>query len=317
MKICVLSLYDDNYQEMAGITVFDNLKKYCDLHGYTFWPHKIEKIENDRAPQWQKIAVSIDILKSNDFDWLFFIDTDCLILNQSIKLESFIDEGISFIVPALNFEVDTPVRNSQGTDAVITSQYLVKNDETGIAILEDIWEAKEWPDCFPINHHDYEGRQARITLGKSQFVDKVKVLNWREMNCFWFVNDPHYTVAYRNINDYCWRPGDFIVHVTGYSKDERVRLLKTLNGFTGGTLVFWNFNYEEGKAHFTSLEDYDSVSVVLCDLKGDPIIYYKVDGIVYKRIYHIYVSEELLGSEFIIKAYDSQGKQICLFLKRN
>lgn len=314
--ICVLSLYDDNYSEMAEVTVFDNLKKYCDLHGYTFWPHKIERIENDRVAQWQKIIVSLDILTNNNFKWLFFIDTDCLILNQQIKLESFIDDNASFVVPALNFEMDTPVRNSQGTDAVITSQYLVKGDQTGIAILKDIWEAKEWPTCYDINYHDYEGRQARITLGKPQFVDRVKILPWRDLNCFWYINDPDYFVAYRNINDYCWRPGDFIVHVTGYEKEKRINLLKSLNRFTGGMLVFWSFEAETGKANFTSLEDYEEITVILYDLTGNAMINYKLHKIVYKRIYSLYMDPELLKSEFIIKAFDQTGKQICLYLKR-
>lgn len=317
-QICVLSLYDANYKEMADITVFDNLKKYCDLHGYTFCPYEIGFTGNDRSAQWQKIIVSLDILKNNpNFKWLFFIDTDCLILNQQIKLESFIDDKSSFIVPALNFEMDTPVRNSQGTDAVITSQYLVKNDVTGISILEDIWRAEEWPECFDINYHDYEGRQARVTLGKPQFVDKVKVLNWREMNCFWYINDPNYFVAYRDINQYCWNPGDFIVHVTGYNKDERVKLLRSLNSFTGGMLIYWTFDKDNSRANFTSLGDYDSIEVIIYDLNENPIINYDLHRIVYKRIYSLYMDLSLLESEFIIKAFDPCGEQICLYLKRN
>jgi len=94
--ICVLMLYDDYYAKLAEVTIDKNVKQYCDLHGYTLISHKIENIDNHRLPQWQKIQVSIDILKTNKFKWLFFLDTDCLIMNSTIKLESIIDS--SFIV---------------------------------------------------------------------------------------------------------------------------------------------------------------------------------------------------------------------------
>ena len=92
-EICVLVLYDDYYAELAEITIDKNIKQYCDLHGYTLISHKIENIDNGRSPQWQKIQVSIDVLKTNQFKWLFFLDTDCLIMNSTIKLESIIDDN--------------------------------------------------------------------------------------------------------------------------------------------------------------------------------------------------------------------------------
>ena len=42
-------------------------------------------------------------------------------MNSTIKLESIIDDNYSFIVPAHNIEpIDTPIKNAQGTNCVIT-----------------------------------------------------------------------------------------------------------------------------------------------------------------------------------------------------
>ena len=63
--ICVLMLYDDYYAKLAEVTIDKNVKQYCDLHGYTLISHKIENIDNHRAPQWQKIQVSIKSFGAN------------------------------------------------------------------------------------------------------------------------------------------------------------------------------------------------------------------------------------------------------------
>jgi hypothetical protein len=125
--ICVLMLYDDYYAKLAEVTIDKNVKQYCDLHGYTLISHKIENIDNGRSPQWQKIQVSIDILKTNKFKWLFFLDTDCLIMNSTIKLESIIDDNYSFIV--LNHEIppiDNPILSINNKNNVIISHYFIK-----------------------------------------------------------------------------------------------------------------------------------------------------------------------------------------------
>ena len=98
-EICVLVLYDDYYAELAEITINKNIKQYCDLHGYTLISHKIENIDNGRSPQWQKIQVSIDVLKTNQFKWLFFLDTDCLIMNSTSSIDLPIKSGIIMVRP--------------------------------------------------------------------------------------------------------------------------------------------------------------------------------------------------------------------------
>jgi len=232
-EICVLVSYNDDYEHMTSLTVENNIKKYCELYGYSLW---IDKQENsnqyNRAPQWYKIKTSIDILENNNFKWLFFIDADCLIMNSNIRLESLIDDNYSFIVPAHNITpVDTPVTN-HNVKNIITSQYLVKNDDAGLSILKDIWEANGFPEGIDINTFDYEGRQARVTISKPEFKDKVKIIEERLLNTFWYMNNPFLVFHFKGVNDLVWKPGDFIVHVTGYKVEDRVKILSDLNYFS-------------------------------------------------------------------------------------
>ena len=310
-EICVLVLYDDYYDELAEITIDKNIKQYCDLHGYTLISHKIENIDNGRSPQWQKIQVSIDVLKTNQFKWLFFLDTDCLIMNSTIKLESIIDDNYSFIVSAHNIEpVDTPIKNTQGTNCVITSQYLVKNDETGINILQDIWDAKEWPVDIDINTFDYEGRQARITIDKPIFKDKVKIVPEKVLNRFWYINSPFMVLHTPGVNDNAWQPGDFIVHVTGYNREDRINLTSDLNYFSGGLL--YNFKYyNDNRIDFNSLIELDNIKIIMYHNEGI-LFEYNFSKILPKVIYNLYYDPSFPKNDLLIKGFDKDNNLISL-----
>ena len=143
-EICVLVSYNDTYAPMAEISVNNNIKKYCELHGYHLWVDRLEDhIREDKPMAWQisyrKLQAAKEILKNNNFKWLVYLDTDSLIMNSSIKLESFIDDSYSLIV--LNHQVaasDNPITSVAGLNNVIISHFLVKNSEDGLNIL-DAW----------------------------------------------------------------------------------------------------------------------------------------------------------------------------------
>jgi hypothetical protein len=214
---------------MAETTVDLNIKPYCNKHGYDLYVDRYENADPSRAPQWNKIKVCKEVLQSGKYEWAFFIDTDCLIMNSSIKLESLIDNDYSFIVPNHRMPAeDTPIINIDGVSNVITSQFLVKNDSDGISILDAIWDADQGID---INKFDYDGRGARIVINSGKFSDKIKVIEERLLNTFWYMNNPFMVMYFEGVNNYAWKPGDFIVHVTGYTTPERTRILSDLNSF--------------------------------------------------------------------------------------
>lgn len=226
MKICVLVSYDEGYKRMASYTVRDNIRKYCDLHGYDLHIDYQEKFSNGKPSQWQKIRAARELLETNKYDWVFYLDTDCIIMNPDIKLESFMDDNCSFIVPRHCIEaVDTPT--SEGN--IISSQFFVKNDEFGKDILDEIWLA-EGND--KVNQFDYEGRQIRILINNGKYKNRIKLVEEKRLNRFWYFNNPFMVFKFKGINENVWQKGDFIVHVTGYDTEARVRLLSDLNYFS-------------------------------------------------------------------------------------
>jgi hypothetical protein len=308
-KIAVLVVYDDNYEEMKKITVDDNIQQYCELHNYTLIKHKVE--ESDRHASWYKISKSIEILKSNEFDWVFFIDLDCLIMNPTIKLETIIDEKYSFIVPSHNVPaIDTPTITPFNTDNTITSQFLVKNDEMGIKILEDIWEANGWPENMDINTFDYEGRQARITIIKPEFSNHIKIIDEKILNRFWYMNSPFVVFHNLGVNNLVWNPGDFIVHVTGYKKEDRIKLLSDLNYFSGGEVV--NVKLKNGSLSFKPLLDLPYLKLQILDDQNNIILEQEYTNMSSKQPYSLNLSNFKNTNNFIIKGYNKINNLISL-----
>jgi len=227
IKFCVLVSYDEGYKRMASYTVEKNIRKYCQLHGYDLHIDYQEKFSNGKPAQWQKIRAARGLLDTHKYDWIFYLDTDCLIMNPNIKLESFIDDDCSFIVPKHSIKaVDTPT--SEGN--IISSQFFVRNDECGIDILDEIWLAQ---DNDKVEEFDYEGRQIRMIINDGKYGTRIKLIEEKRLNTFWYVNNPFMVFSFRGINDNIWQQGNFIVHVTGYKTEERVRILSDLNYFSG------------------------------------------------------------------------------------
>lgn len=299
-KIGVVVSYNEAYADMARVSVFQNIAHYCNLYGYTLHVDKQQSPEMTRFAAWNKVIACIDALPL--YDWIFYIDVDCLIMNHTIQLEALIDDDYSFIVPAHNVEpVDTPVMNEMGTNCVITSQFFVKNDEIGMAILKDIWEAKEWPDGIDINTFDYEGRQARVTIEKPQFSKRVKVIEELLLNRFWYVKDPFIVFHNKGVNDNVWQPGDFIVHVSNYPVAERVDLLDMLNYFSGGDVC--GFIRETSKIKFTCFEDQENIHIHVCNVLDQTLIAYFFPELSWKIRYILYTNEDIDKQDVIVKIY--------------
>lgn len=228
IKFCVLVSYNKEYAKMASYSVDLNIKKYCELHGYDLHIDYQEKFSNGKPAQWQKIRAARELLETNKYDWVFYLDTDCLIMNPDIKLESFVDDDCSFIIPRHRIPaVDNPINRYFN---IISSQFFVKNDKYGKAILDDIWLAEE---NDKINEFDYEGRQIRMLIESGKYTNDIKIIDERRLNTFWYMNNPFMVFNMKGINDNVFKKGDFIVHVTGYNIDERTRLLSDLNYFSG------------------------------------------------------------------------------------
>ena len=102
MNIALLTFGDSNVAEWNSIS-FPNKEKYCQLHGYTFISETVKT--SDRHPAWTKI----DLLRKyiDNYDWIFWSDTDSLVMNFDFKLESLTQKNKNLILCESNGTICT------------------------------------------------------------------------------------------------------------------------------------------------------------------------------------------------------------------
>ena len=265
-RIGVLVVYDDFYRPLSDYTVGSNISHYCELHGYKLYYQHVDSSVHGRFPTWNKIYECRRILESGEVDWLFILDADCMFMDHRVKLDSFIEDGVSMIipshcVPAADFPM--PV-DEFGNDNIIASAYFVRNDEFGRAMIDDIWNSVGLPEDIDLSQFDYENRQFRTTISRPEYRSRVNIVQESRLNNLWYQNSPFLVNLWPTINKNVWTEGDFIVHVTGYSLDQRTDLLKQLNTFS--TNYFSRVRRDGDKVYFIPNRDMKTIDVrLLCD----------------------------------------------------
>ena len=223
MKICVFSMYDSAYKEIADVSVFNNFKEYCRLNGYDLRYFFLK--DNELAASWFKIPNAIKILKEEDYDWIFFIDADCLFMDTTFRLENLIDDDYFFICPEHKDD-------SQGKQkSIIGSHFLVKNCQQSLDFLEEVWSA---PDAARDSRWPWEQTQLNISAKKEKYKNQIKILGGRAINAFWPQNSAVIIKSFTGCNLQIYNPGDFIAHFAGYPNQERARLMSEAHDYLCG-----------------------------------------------------------------------------------
>ena len=108
-KITVISAYSDNYAIGKLCQQVNSI--YCGIHGYEFICHVLPQVDMETiiAPRshctWYKVKMIIDLLTSKlsdsntsttsyeDSEYLFWIDSDAIVIDHSQTAESFVERG--------------------------------------------------------------------------------------------------------------------------------------------------------------------------------------------------------------------------------
>ena len=238
MNIAVASIYNEAIIEMAEITVNQNKRSYCDRHGYTLKTKTKDFPCKDIG--FAKIHFLLDILKSNNYDWVFWCGADTLITNPQIKLESLIDENYHLIVTCDIWDWNLDcffVRNSEKCIKFlekIISQYDDYIDEDGKPrhlgyVLKDGGGAA-WAEQGAVILEWKE--KMFIPEVKSEYKNFVKELPQKSMNSYLYhvYPSPYHQkgLDYKG-RDGSWAKGDFMLHMPGLPNEFRMQVLKQIS----------------------------------------------------------------------------------------
>jgi len=134
MRICVCSLYiNDWYREITKYAKIV-LEKYCKKHGYD-WVYETELTPNKvydktRDPPWYKIRLMLKLLATNQYDMVVWNDADSHIVNDNITLEEKVEKYLG----------DKDILLARDNASILnTGTMFVRNTEFSRKILEETW----------------------------------------------------------------------------------------------------------------------------------------------------------------------------------
>lgn len=149
-KICIITSYTDHirwdnygkcdYGDFASL----NHHEYSNKHGYSYIK---EIVKNDDYSNWHPTWIKIDVLKKYLplYDYVVWIDADAVFVNQDIKIEDLINNGVDLVIPKLEMD-----RVSGNMWTHTTTGFMIwKNSEWSNNMLNTLWsEPKDYRFTF-------------------------------------------------------------------------------------------------------------------------------------------------------------------------
>jgi len=224
----IASHNDATYQPLADTTWDKNKVPYCQQHGYVYY-NRTQDFDTARPgmamTQYEKIYVALDMLEAvPDISWLWWLGTDTMITNFSIKIEHRIDNDYDFMICVDN----------NGLNAC---SFLVKNSQAGKNILKAViadqpnglrhWDQEQWSISnmlgFPGTSDPRWPRGEHIQV-TTAYRSQVKLLPQRYMNSFDYSLYHYNSDCDRLGNSGQWQSGDWLVHWPGTDLATRLRM---------------------------------------------------------------------------------------------
>jgi hypothetical protein len=214
MKIAVVSVFDHKYSELAKFSV-KNKQAYCKKHGYDFY-YFDTTLDSTRPTNWSKILAIQKILETSNYDWIWWVDIDTLIMNFEYKLEFIIDNNYEMIF----------TKNSRSH--LGTSSCFFKNTDLVKCFLLDSYQLeKPYLKNINVHEHGYEQQSFKLILENEQkYTSLIKFICQRICNSAYHVNDSDVQMHDINLNDLddIYKIGDFVIHFCGISLDKKLSI---------------------------------------------------------------------------------------------
>lgn len=201
LKIALIGVHDERYEHI-GKYAHINKRAYAEKHGYDYFLYNY-RLDTGRAAYWDKVVALQRHL--SDYDWLFWLDSDALIMNDSIKLESIIDEDYDFIT------------TRDCLRGMNSGQFLIKNTQWSRDFLK-LWYSPKYEHTQVAPGFD-NGALIQIYQEHPKVKEHIKIVPQRLLSSYlqcpgWFNIDGEY------------QPGDFVIHFAAVNHDLKEKYMK-------------------------------------------------------------------------------------------
>lgn len=189
MKFAVVTACDEGYADLQELTS-PTIISYCELYGYECYVNRI--VDKERPAAWYKIK---EVLKAFEtgVDFVLWIDTDAIVVNNKIKLEDIVEDGKDFYF-ACNWA------------ALNSGVFMMRNTELNKDFLNCAWHQDQF-----INDGWWEQR-AFIHLLELRVYPEEKI---KEIPAVEFNSEEYFSFS-------------FIHHLPQVSKPERIKRFRKI-----------------------------------------------------------------------------------------
>jgi hypothetical protein len=227
-RICIITSYTDHirwdnygkcdYGNFASL----NHHEYSNKHGYSYIK---EIVKNDDYSNWHPTWIKIDVLKKYLplYDYVVWIDADAVFVNQDIKIEDLINDGVDLVIPKLEMD-----RVSGNMWTHTTTGFMIwKNSEWSNLILNTLWsEPKDYRFTF---FHE-QSRLDELIYDKFTVEGGENILNKN-------IDDIETPIKLDNIMilpysyHRCWEDGEikYVYHAGGNTGTKLERIKRIIN----------------------------------------------------------------------------------------
>lgn len=201
--ITAFAYYTPNFQALADVTL-PNIRQYCERQGYGFIAHLDHNADEDPRPfGFRKTEQVLQCLRSLQYgrDLILVLDIDLLVTNQTVRVESFLeDESDLFVTHDIN--------------GLNSGVYIIRSTIGMEKFLEDV--IGRWGNPGVLGEQD----AMRDSLRLESFASLRKIVPHPAFNSFLY---EEYGID-RAHEDGQWSKGDFILHLPGMSNEKRIEL---------------------------------------------------------------------------------------------
>ena len=155
MNICILTGNDAFLAPMAQLTS-SNKAAYAAKHNYTFICET--NTFTGVHPSWSKVYWLIKYL--DNFDWVFWMDTDTIILEFKRKLEEYIDESKDIIFC-----------RDHGNQTFCAGLFLIRRSSFSYRFLYNAWALR-----FKYSEHTWEQNAFHELYARPEVAERVLLL---------------------------------------------------------------------------------------------------------------------------------------------
>jgi len=206
LKIAVLVEYDDNFKDVAALTI-PVLIKYCARHGYDLLIENNPVMKHDRGIIWHRVQHLLERL--NDYDWLVHVDADVLVTNLNVPLAEFVDDHHNIILSS-NTREDGSIHLNDGV------LFIKGKKERTKLTLRDCWNLYGSDVLCAQDALEWMKKYRDATYG-------IKVDRQKSFNSFLY---QEYGIPTTTKGQ--WTKGDFMLHMPGIIMKRRLEIIPSI-----------------------------------------------------------------------------------------